>query len=1524
MKFIYPLLLALATFLYSPRSNANPVLPLPDGAIAPNFTLTDINGTTHNLYNYLDQGKMVILDFSATWCGPCWNYHNAHILRDVYNLYGPNGSDEIMVLFIEADNGTPLSALYGTGNTQGDWVTGTPYPIINDASQNSAYNISFFPTLYAVCQDRKIYEAGQTSVQGWLDRAQSCSLDGSVVTTDVSCSGNNDGAIDLTQSGGYGSVSMNWSNGATTEDISNLSSGLYSVTMTDAFNRQVSVDNIFVSEAPQINPITTQTNAPDCYGDSNGSATVLVTGGTPGYSLVWSNGQTGNTISGVTAGTYNLQVTDNANCVENHTVVITEPQPLAVNETVLPENCGNSDGLLVITAIGGTVPYTYDFGNGPTPIPTLNGLSAGTYDVTVEDLNGCLFVDSYEVPEVPAPTADAGTALSLNCLNAEVTLDGSGSSSGAEFVYTWTTDTGNIVSGADTQSPVVDAAGTYTLEVFNSTNACFSTADVVVTEDIAAPTADAGSDAILDCSSSTVTLSGTASQGANFEYLWSSNDGNIVSGADQLDVDVDAAGTYTLLVTNTTNGCTASSDVVVSSIQDLPAATAGTDEVLSCTVTELILDGTGSEAGTDITYQWTTDNGNIVSGGETLNPTINAAGTYILEVINNANGCSSTDEVIITEDVNLPSADAGSDAVIDCNNADATLIATASTGVDFTYQWTDADGTVLSTELEAIVDAGGTYTFEVVNTTNGCTNSSTVEVTEELDLPLADAGVDAEFDCTTVELTLDGSQSDSGAEFSYSWTTTDGTILSGADSVNPVVSTHGTYVIEVTNTATGCVSTDEILVADNTSAPVIDAEVLGVLDCDNGLVSIDASASTGSDGSLSFTWITNDGAIVGASDNSSIELNQPGTYTVNVSDSGNNCSSTEDFVIEGALPVELALDSSSSASCHDSEDGTATVIASGGDGNFTYLWPDGSTAAENTSLGAGEYLVEVTDGNDCTSSVLVEITSPDALVLTGIATDETSSEANDGTATVVANGGTGTYTYEWSNGSTTSTIEGLTPGVYQVVVTDENGCSELVDLTINAFGCSISASVESQQIDCFGANNGAATVVYEGNSEISTVLWSNGATGVSVDGLSPGVYTVEILDENNCPAEAIVEIIEPEAISIDAVETDLSCFESADGSIDLTANGGTGNLSYQWSNGADQASIDDLESALYIIDVLDENGCLAQAEFFIDQPELLETEIESQAIDCNGNATGALTLSPTGGTADYSVLWSTGSTDLSITDLTAGTYTYTLTDANGCTLEESLDLMEPTAIETFVSAYDVACFGEANGSIAVEVIGGAGAYVYEWSTGGTEPVLDGLAAGVYTYVVEDANGCSVSEEITINEPEAIILENAEVTNANQGQEDGSVTVTIDGGVAPYSYSWTDADGNVVSENEDLEAVGAGDYVLTVLDASGCTFTSEVYTVDELTSLTNLSNGITATIRPNPSPDKFLLELNGLTSTKEFRLELINLSGKSIMNKKIELDSEYSEWIDLSTQSAGVYLLRIQSEDSTVVYRLIKE
>ena len=845
---------------------------------------------------------------------------------------------------------------------------------------------------------------------------------------------------------------------------------------------------------------------------------------------------------------------------------------------------------------------------------------------------------------------------------------------------------------------------------------------------------------------------------------------------------------------------------------------------------------------------WTTANGNIASGETTLTPVVDAAGTYVLTVLNAVNGCTSIVDVTVTADATLPVVDIAPASQIDCINSTVILDGTGSdSGAEYVYLWTTTDGNIISGEntLNPLVDASGSYELTVSNNSNGCSSTEVVTVSEDTTIPVSDAGPSAEFICSTSSVFLDGTGSETGANITYTWTTDNGSILSGANTANPEVGSAGTYIITTTNTTNGCSSSDEVLVSENIVAPTIATTIEGELSCDNSEVTIDASAST-ADGDLEFLWTDLDGNEISTTE--ILTVIEPGTYNLTLMNTSNDCVSIESFVIEGALPVGIAVSNSQAALCHDSNDGSATVVANGGDGNFEYLWPDGSTEATNSNLAAGVYTVMVTDGNDCTAEVLVEITAPDELLLVGVATDETSADANDGTVEVIVSGGTGTYTYLWSNGETSPEVSNLEPGEYTVVVTDENGCTNEISVDVNAFGCNVSADVLGTDISCYGMNDGTATVDFDGG-EILSVEWSNGEIGLSISDLEPGIYNVLVIDVDNCPAEATIEISEPSEVLGEAIDVGgLLCAGDQDGFILMEGSGGTG------------------------------------------------------------------TLSP---------VWSTGSTEWGVYDLEAGLYSLTITDENGCTNQYDFELTSPEPIVSQGDVNDVVCFGENNGSISVLIDGGVSPYELEWSNGEVTDVISDLGPGVYTLNILDDNGCALENEYVIEEPTAIDVELVDIQTSSSSEPTGSVTVNTGGGVEPYTYAWY-LDNELVSTEENLQNVGPGSYDLVVTDANDCTQDFGPFVVDVDVSVHDIVYDFSLEVYPNPSNGLFYLEVSDLRSSDEMQIELLDLTGKQISQKLVTGSTDYTEQLDLSAEAAGVYFLKVVLSDQVQLVRLINK
>lgn len=361
---------------------------------------------------------------------------------------------------------------------------------------------------------------------------------------------------------------------------------------------------------------------------------------------------------------------------------------------------------------------------------------------------------------------------------------------------------------------------------------------------------------------------------------------------------------------------------------------------------------------------------------------------------------------------------------------------------------------------------------------------------------------------------------------------------------------------------------------------------------------------------------------------------------------------------------------------------------------------------------------------------------------------------------------------------------------------------------------------------CNGSNDGSATVGGTGGNGI-TYSWAPiGGNAATATNLPAGTYTVTI--SNICGNTGTVQItlVDPAVVSATMTSTPANCNGGTDGTATAAGTGGTGPYTYVWSSGGTAATESNLAMGNYTVTITDANSCTGTQTVAVTEPTALSTSTMQTDVSCNGGTNGDAMVMPTGGTPAYTYLWTSGGTNATESNLAAGTYTVTTTDANGCSRNNIVTITEPTAITASVAQTSPSCNGSTDGSVTISPSGGTPGYSYLWSSGGTNATETGLGDGSYTVTVTDANGCTFTSGATLTEPALVTATSVDMNPTTCSGADGSVDMTTAGGTGPYTYLWSNSD-----VTEDLAAVAAGTYTVTITDANGCTGTHSATLTD---------------------------------------------------------------------------------------------
>gem|GEM_PF-1230631 len=539
-----------------------------------------------------------------------------------------------------------------------------------------------------------------------------------------------------------------------------------------------------------------------------------------------------------------------------------------------------------------------------------------------------------------------------------------------------------------------------------------------------------------------------------------------------------------------------------------------------------------------------------------------------------------------------------------------------------------------------------------------------------------------------------------------------------------------------------------------------------------------------------------------------------GVHTLTVTDA-NGCSTSQNIEIAETAPSLSVLINQSGVSCYNAQDGRIQAIVRGGQAPYSYTWQNSSYGDTPilTDLTAGNYQLTVTDAQGCSTSSQVVIRQPDSIDLRLDISPADCGEST-GSARVMVRGGQLPYSFAWSNGSTNPLSGDLASGLHHVTVTDNNGCFATRAVTISeAEGPAV--AIEKVNPSCSDTPDGRLQTMVSGGQRPYSYSWSAGGSLPVRSQLRAGSYAVTVTDATGCQTVVETQLVAPPAIDLQLQVRDVSCADGNDGHIATVSSGGTRPFTYTWSNGSSSPTATGLTAGTYELTVTDQAGCSQNETVTIEQPAPLSLTAIVSDQPCREEASGSISVSVAGGRHPYSYQWDNGQNTNQLSGLNPGTYTVQLTDAAGCTLEESFTIEEKTALAIDFETISPTCAAGDDGIIQTTVTGASTPLSYQWSNGSQEAALINVAAGTFQVTVSDANNCLRTATVTLDDP-APLQVNAEAIPAS-ATEGAQINVTTSGGVAPYNYQWSND-----ATTRNLSNLTAGTYTLTVTDASGCT------------------------------------------------------------------------------------------------------
>lgn len=1215
---------------------------------------------------------------------------------------------------------------------------------------------------------------------------------------DVLCQGESSGEIDVMASGG--SVPYQFSidgiNFGNNNVFQNLPIGSYQVFVRDNSGCTAFVD-VQLDEPNKLLANMVSKKDISCSGLTDGEVEVEGIAGVPPYqySIDGIAFQNSPLFTGLDAQAHTVYVRDANNCLASVQVNIIQPPTMNVGiSNIKHVDCyGTNTGEVTAFSSGGLSPYSFSINNvNFVSNANIGGLMAGDYKIYVKDASGCVASEDFTITQPDQLILQVEEKVDVSCHGTATGSLKLQTTGGVGSIHRFSTDGINFNLDSIFTSL---SAGTYSYSVLDE-NGCLATLDVEITEPPLLET-EVLDQTPVSCTGLSDGLVAVGAAGGTPPYEFAIEGQGFQPSPNIVGLE---AGSYEL-VTQDENQCKDTVDFTITEPQPLKL-TANDVKGVSCTGAD---DGSISLSATGGTPAYRISFNNGPFGNQSTFTNL-GTGTYII-VLEDQSGC--TDQISVTIENPSP-LEIVTDELKDASCAgqnDGLISVSANGGVaPYAYQISGSIYTGISSFSQLIP---GDYTINVRDD-NGCvaTENFTINEPPAINIEIAEKIDPNCFDSPTGRLVVRANGGNAPYQFSLG---------NGITSTNGTFEnlTAGTYTLQVSDVGS-CVVEQEISLI-NPSQLSATTEILNEISC-SGMADGRARAiASGGQAPYTFTWMP--GNINGPTANNLAS----GEYTVTISDQ-TGCSITETVSISEPNPLIINPLQINSVSCNGAQDGSISLAPQGGIAPYSFAWSNGETTGEIDQLVAGQYSVSISDQRGCSQDTSIIIAQPSELAVALQLTNPSCADINDGQALAVASGGTPPYTYIWDHDPNFSQAGAgnLAPGSYGVTVIDRNNCSVSSTAIISPPSAIVLTFVTVDDKCSDGV--GQATVNAIGGTGPYQYFWSTDTlqTLATASNLAEGTYEVVVTDSRGCDVSGSVSIsnVAPPVVETVLVQ-DVSCAGESNGVAEVLASGGTGTYTYSWDDPESQLGprAINLSAGIQIVQV-DDGRCIIDYPVEIQEPmPLLARVDDSSGPSCAGFSDGYALAEISGGSGPYNYLWSTNpiQNTARAENLSEGRYLLQVTDGNGCTTQTDIEILEPAPLDLLMTHEDVKCFGGQDGFIQADVSGGTLPYQYNWSNGSGLNYNNGLSVGNYELEVIDQNGCTISDQVEINQPEALEVISSHNDLLCFGASDAVASVNVSGGTQPYTYLWSTGE-----QSNNISNLAAGEYTVLIQDSVGCT------------------------------------------------------------------------------------------------------